>query len=170
MGQLKQEEPGLERVVAPSRKYAYLKCAQRWSPKERRKDGCGKYYTKDSYLSVCPECGEPLSMVVLDSPPVARTHRVIFEKCAKCAETVTAPECVGEFPQKPDYCNVCRCRECCVEISKKAKRVQRGEYSLTQWFRDTLREQGKAQAASGTGLAKSVGEVLDAVYDDEVPF
>jgi hypothetical protein len=143
----------------------------------------------DSYVSVCPDCGLPLSVIRLSEKPKVLVARVTFEKCGKCAYNIYAQECVGGKPPKPEYCYPCRCRECCGEAKETHSRFERGEVTLSELMKDAIRkrreeaEKAAKEAGDESGVLEeagknppsgfmSIGQVFEGLTagGDEIPF
>jgi hypothetical protein len=129
---------------------------------------------------VCPECGNPLSVIFYGKPlagevPVSRVH---LEKCEKCADNIYAVSCFTEIGKNPDHCHVCRCRSCCAEAAAVCKRLRKGEVTLSQLFADNIRErrERKEREAKELGVEVEAAKpgpmagILGNVFDDEIPF
>jgi hypothetical protein len=169
---MRERESQKKEAAATVREYVYKICPKRWNPKEGRHDGCGKHFTADSFLSVCPDCGKPLSLVRLDRIPDEHCQRVIYEKCVKCAENIYALDCIGGGRKDPEKCPLCRCGECCAEKSEQINRVLRGGTPFMDLVKEAVcerreREGEGGEAGTGTGpMAVTIGRV----FNDEIPF
>jgi hypothetical protein len=153
--------------------YRYLKCVERWNPFERKRTGCGKYFTADSVLSECPECGNALSFVRRGEPVRERIPRVVMEKCAKCANNVGAMPCSGGGrPANPEYCVPCKCRACCAESAALYKRFLDGEVTLSRLVADNIREREAKERGAEAAEEKPgpMAAVLGKIFEDEIPF
>jgi hypothetical protein len=136
-------EPQRDALVR--KKYGYLVCRGTWNAREHRHSGCGKLFTADSLVSVCPDCGTALSHVTLSRPPERAAARVLLEKCAKCAYSLYAPACLGGYGTAAK-CGTCRCRECCREETAKADAVLKGGRSLMDLVRENIRKREAEEA------------------------
>jgi hypothetical protein len=153
-----------------------LKCVERWNPFKRNRTGCGKYFTADSAITECPDCGNALSVVRRGDPVTDRVSRVRLEKCGKCANSVYALPCAaGGTPEKPEHCVPCGCRKCCAEIAAFYKRFLDGEVTLSRLVADNIRERREREAKKrGAEAAEEkpgpMAAVLGKVFDGEIPF
>jgi hypothetical protein len=146
-----------KKTAVAAREYQYLKCVKSWSPFERKQSGCGKLFTADSAISVCPDCGKALSVVRLGEPASDRVPRVVLEKCAKCASNIYAPPCVCGHPARPEYCGPCPCAKCCREAGEVYRDFLNGKTTLSALMRK----------AAGSGPPAGT---LGKIFDDEIPF
>jgi hypothetical protein len=165
----KDKEKG---TPVPVQKYVYKICPKRWNPKEGRHDGCGKYFTEDSFISECPDCGKPLSLVRLDKPTYERSRRVIFEQCVKCADNEYALDCIGGDRHKPENCRLCRCVDCCAEKSEQINRVLKDKIPFMDLVKEAIRER-REREREGTGDGAEPGPMagtIGRVFNDEIPF
>jgi hypothetical protein len=169
-------------AAAPVKKHACLKCVSQWVPFEHKRMGCGKYYTADSVLSECPDCGRPLSVVRLDEPvydPVPRIHK---ERCVKCMGNIYAEACYPNIDSESKKCKGCPCRQCCAEASALYDRWANGEVTLGELVREAIRERMEAKAkAGGATIGAEVAKKsepqpgdkfksIGAIFEDEIPF
>jgi hypothetical protein len=169
-------------AAAPVREYRYLKCVKSWHPFESKRTGCGKLFTADSVISVCPECGNPLSVARLGEPARERVSRVLLEKCAKCANSAYALPCAcGGKPAMPGQCVPCGCRKCCEEARAVYGRFQEGLVTLRELFAENIRkreakEREERAKAGGQGAESKpavpgpMAGVMERVFNDEIPF
>jgi hypothetical protein len=141
----RSKKDGAEQAAPVQKKYDYKICRGAW------REGCGKLFIADSYVSVCPDCGTTLSLIRLSSQPEKPVARIILEKCEKCAYSLYAQKCLGD-PKKPEICRQCGCLKCCMEWSGLANAIMKGEYSINDWLRERnrKREGGGPDGTDGT--------------------
>jgi hypothetical protein len=160
-------------------KYYYKICRGAWNEAEHKRDGCGRHFTKDSIVSVCPDCDIPLALIGYREPLVQRVPRIHLEKCVKCANNVTAVPCFGDM-RKPENCRICGCRSCCQEHAALVKKLMSSKGAFLGWLRDRAKkadaektaELGETDAKPERHPMAAVmeGAVSRTVWGDEIPF